>query len=164
MAAFADRLRTLRKNKGLLQKHVAAFLEISERYYRSYEGGKIDPAVSVAVRLADFFDVSVDYLVGRVDAPLSFTEIETNLTRHNKTCQAIQEKTSSTFGDRIKELRKNKGLTQKQMAVIYGVNERNWQKYEGGNFLPNAHGLIWLADYFGVSLDYLVGRDAKPAG
>jgi transcriptional regulator with XRE-family HTH domain len=64
----------------------------------------------------------------------------------------------SCFSSRLKQCRLAKGLTQKQMAGILKINERSYQNYEGGDRTPNLEGLIALADFFDVSLDYLVGR------
>jgi len=69
MTISTDRLKELRKIKGVYQKDVAKLLCIKEKTYRCYEGGKIDPPTSKTVLLADYFDVSVDYLVGRTDNP-----------------------------------------------------------------------------------------------
>jgi len=67
MTTFSDRLKELRKSKGITQKQVADFLSIAERNYRRYEAGLVDPASSTAIKLADFFEVTVDYLLGRDD-------------------------------------------------------------------------------------------------
>ena len=69
----------------------------------------------------------------------------------------------SSFADRLRLCRQNKGLTQKQMAAICKVTERHYQVYESGDNWPRAEGLIALADFFDVSLDYLVGRSDNPA-
>lgn len=69
MSVFADRLKLLRKSKGVLQKDIAQLLDIMDRQYRRYEAGTIDPSISKTVLLADYFDVSIDYLVGRTDNP-----------------------------------------------------------------------------------------------
>ena len=66
----------------------------------------------------------------------------------------------SVLGDRLAESRKSKGSTQKQMAELLSITPRAWQRYESGDREPNVEQLIKLADYFGVTLDYLVGRDA----
>lgn len=68
----------------------------------------------------------------------------------------------SSFACRIKELRTIKDLTQKQAAEIFDVGARHWQKYEAGEMTPTFEGLIALADYFDVSIDYLVGRSDDP--
>lgn len=69
MSLFAERLRMLRQNKKVFQKEIATLLNISDRQYRDYEAGKVDPPTSKTIILADYFDVSLDYLVGRSDNP-----------------------------------------------------------------------------------------------
>ncbi|WP_417129052.1 helix-turn-helix domain-containing protein [Ruthenibacterium lactatiformans] len=63
-----------------------------------------------------------------------------------------------TFGERLRQLRTEKGLTQKQLAVETGTSERGIQNYEMGIRNPAFDALLSLADYFDVSLDYLCGR------
>jgi len=63
-----------------------------------------------------------------------------------------------TFADRLKELRKAKGVTQIAMAEYLGMRERSYQNYEHGKREPNYEATIKLADYFNVSIDYLLGR------
>ena len=64
----------------------------------------------------------------------------------------------ATFAERIRELRKERGLKQTEMAKICGLNVRSYQYYAHGDGYPEVPGLVFLADYFGVSLDYLMGR------
>ncbi len=67
MSIFFDRLKKFRTSENILQKQMAEFLNITERQYRRYEAGEIDLPLSKAIKLADFFNVSLDYLVGRSD-------------------------------------------------------------------------------------------------
>lgn len=60
--------------------------------------------------------------------------------------------------ERLRELRKEKGETQVQVAAAVGIVEQHYQKFEGGVNLPNLENAWKLADHFGVSIDYLVGR------
>jgi transcriptional regulator with XRE-family HTH domain len=69
MSAFAERLRFLRSEKKSLQREMAGLLKVTERHYRLCEAGKVDLPTSKLIALADFFDVSLDYLVGRSDEP-----------------------------------------------------------------------------------------------
>jgi transcriptional regulator with XRE-family HTH domain len=62
----------------------------------------------------------------------------------------------ATFGERVKELRKQRGLTQRQMAATFGVTERNYQRYEATDS-PSNDTLVKLAKFFEVSTDYLIG-------
>lgn len=65
----------------------------------------------------------------------------------------------ATFKDRFKELRLEKGLTLKEMGTVLGVTESNMSMYEAGKRQPKgAADFIKIADFFNVSLDYLMGR------
>ena len=67
--SFAGCLKSCRKAKNISQKQIAEDLSISLRAYKYYEAGEREPTVSVLIALADYFDVSLDYLVGRSDDP-----------------------------------------------------------------------------------------------
>ncbi|MCI8422544.1 MAG: helix-turn-helix transcriptional regulator [Lawsonibacter sp.] len=62
------------------------------------------------------------------------------------------------FYERIRLLRKERGLTQKEAAAELGVSYRAYQCYEYNQRCPDLPGLIAIAHYFDVSLDYLVGQ------
>lgn len=67
------------------------------------------------------------------------------------------------FAQRLKELRKSRRMYQKEMAEYLGISVRGYQCYEGGHNYPDVKGLIALADFFGVSTDYLLGRTDRRA-
>ena len=67
-----------------------------------------------------------------------------------------------SFNQRLKQLRKDLGITQKQTAEAINTTEQNYQRYERGCQQPTLPVLIALADYFNVSIDYLVGRTDCP--
>lgn len=62
----------------------------------------------------------------------------------------------------IRELRRSKGLTQQQIADMLGITHGGYIKYEHGTVTPPADKLAKLADLFGVSTDYLLGREPEP--
>ena len=66
-----------------------------------------------------------------------------------------------TVGEKIKELREGKKLTQKQLAEIIGSTPNNVCFWETGKFEPAMFNCILLADVFGVSLDELCCRNYK---
>ena len=69
MNKLSNRLIKLKKDKNLLQKDIAKDVNLSFRAYQYYERGQREPTASVLIALADYFDVSIDYLVGRTDNP-----------------------------------------------------------------------------------------------
>lgn len=68
----------------------------------------------------------------------------------------------SVFGKRLKKLRSEKeGLTQEKLGEIFNVRKGTVSNWENGNRFPDENTLIKLADYFDVSVDYLLGRSNK---
>ena len=67
MVPFAERLREVRHLKHVKQREMAEYLQIGLRSYQNYEGGQREPDFKTLVALADFLDVSTDYLLGRTD-------------------------------------------------------------------------------------------------
>lgn len=59
---------------------------------------------------------------------------------------------------KLKELRKNANITQSELSQAINTNQQNITRYEKGEVEPNIATLIKLADYFDVSIDYLVER------
>ena len=60
-------IRNLREDKDLTQKQIGELLNMSQTGYNQYEIGKNDIPTKVLIQLADFYDTSVDYLLGRTD-------------------------------------------------------------------------------------------------
>ena len=67
-----------------------------------------------------------------------------------------------SLAEQIKELRTSRNLLQQTLADELGLSLRGYQRYERGEREPSASTLVALADYFNVSLDYLVGRSDEP--
>ncbi len=62
-----DRIRNLREDKDLYQKDLAEYLNCSQVCYSRYELGLRDIPTDVLIKLADYYNTSVDYLLGRTD-------------------------------------------------------------------------------------------------
>ena len=63
---------------------------------------------------------------------------------------------------RIKELRRSRHITQLKMALDLNMTQNTISRYESGEREPGIVELIRIADYFHVSIDYLVGRTDDP--
>ena len=68
----------------------------------------------------------------------------------------------SVFSERLVDLRKKRGISQAQAAKEIGAAPRAYQNYEYGTAEPRLSTLIRIADFYGVSLDYLAGRTDTP--
>lgn len=63
---------------------------------------------------------------------------------------------------KLKEIRKSKGISQLKLAMDLNMSQNTISRYETGDREPGITELIKIADYFNVSIDYLVGRTNKP--
>ncbi len=97
------------------------------------------PLLPSLVKLADVFNCSVDYLVGRSDNPAF-----------------VPGASNASLGERIKTLCKDK--TPYRLAKNIKINNYLIYLWINGKNLPNTYNLIRIADDLGVSLDYLAGR------
>ena len=63
------RIRDLREDRDLKQRHLAEFLNCSQQVYSNYELGQRDIPTDVLIQLANFYNVSIDYLLGQTKNP-----------------------------------------------------------------------------------------------
>ncbi|MCM6841536.1 helix-turn-helix domain-containing protein [Lactococcus lactis] len=138
MSLFNEQLKTLRKINGLTQKELAEKLKIKQNSYSDWENGKSEPNIEMLVRIADYFDVSLDYLLGGKMK---------NITEEFSLC--------------LKKLSMKRKLSQKQIAEELKISQQQYSKWEGGIITTNAETLVRLANYFDVSIDYLLGRKSE---
>lgn len=69
MPDFFSRIVEIRKSRKILQKDVAEAIGVTLRQYQRYEKSEQQPTLPVITKLADYFEVSADYLLGRSDNP-----------------------------------------------------------------------------------------------
>jgi len=103
MNTFGMRLRQLRQEKKLRQRDLAKKLGITESAYGYYEQGRREPSYETLQQLADFFDVSVDWLLGRTDDPTTTKETNYNL------------------GDNPVPTKKPEKLTEEELAEVKAI-------------------------------------------
>lgn len=68
------------------------------------------------------------------------------------------------IGQRMRDLRENANLSQVEIAKLCGTNQTTIARMETGKTAPSVKILVWWADYFDVSMDYLTCRTDKPQG
>lgn len=144
---FIERLKELREKSGLTQKQVAEHLDITQSAYAQWETGRLNPKKETIQKFADLFNVSYDYLWNGISEP--------------QTTNAIIETNSGTFPERLRQLRTEADLTQQQLADIVGTTQQNIAFWETGRQRPKQPSLIKLANYFNVSIDYLLVGKAQ---
>lgn len=80
---FSEILKELREKKGFTQKQLAEALYLSKTAVSQYENGTHTPSIETLIKLADIFDVSIDYLLGRTVIPVTFSALKKSFT-HNE--------------------------------------------------------------------------------
>lgn len=102
MSVLGDRLRQLREEKGLLQRELAESLNLSRVAITQYEQGRRVPEVDILVKLADFFMVSVDYLLGRTDIRIMYAatyQPETSAHSNKQSTDILPDKARQCLKD-----------------------------------------------------------------
>ena len=150
MEKFHEKLKILRKKKGLTQQEVAEFLEMTQPVYQKWESGNRKPSYENLSMLACIFDVSFDYLLGDY--------LEISKERYLKLKKQKEEEKKNLFSGRLKELRLQHGFSQEELAEKIGIKQNSYSDWEHGKSKPNYEKLEKIADFFGVSLDWLFGR------
>ena len=80
---IADNIKLLRNEKNITQQEMANKLAISQSCYASWEQGRTEPNIAMLINIANIFEVSIDYLLGRA-TELDTVKITTDLTAQQK--------------------------------------------------------------------------------
>ena len=138
--SLPDFLKKVRESKNHSLKITKSVTDFPEKDCKEYEEGKkrIDK---------DYLDsFSTGYKIPRKIKILGYTK---------------KEETKTILAEKLKELRTQKEMPQFLFAAAIEVSRSTYASYETGRNEPDIHTLIKIADFYGVSLDYLVGRYEK---
>lgn len=159
MSKFPERLRELRKESNLSQNKLATALGLKHTTIGLWEQGKRVPNFDAAILIANYFDVNLDYLAGLEDQHHIFYLYillhDLCKVKHNYT-KCVKK---LNMKDRLKELRKEKGVSQKEVASALGISLSAYSNYEQGIREPNIEMIIAICRYYDVSSDYLLGLE-----
>ena len=168
--------------KNLSQQNLADILNLQQTTYSDYERGVTEPTLSSLVKLANFYNISLDELAERGEALKSYNFDEYSQAKQDVIYKIINspEKlvyridayinvltnqdlvkpnySNLTFKMDLKERRKKTNLLQKELAKKITIEPATYCNYENGTTEPPLSVLIKLADFYKISLDALVGR------
>ena len=119
MSNFNNQLKTLRQEYNLSQQELADKIGISKSSINMYERGEREPGIETVKRIADFFNVDVDYLFGVSDIK---KRREFKVTRTNK-----------SIAHNIRHHREQANLSKKEFADLLGVDETTITDLESGS-------------------------------
>lgn len=145
-----QRIAQLRKTRDLFQEDLAALTGISLQDIINYENGRREPNSAAIVVLEQYFGVSGAYLRGEDEGP------------DEETPAAGQP--AGRFPQILKALRKERGLTQSQLAEALGLSNATITAYETGLRVPTLPSIATLEECFGITAAALMGLEpASPA-
>lgn len=151
---FGEKLRTLRRQRGLTQVDLARALGLATHSHVSYlESGKSAPSLDLVIRAADLLGVTTDYLL-RYAIPISHP-----LT---STARSSADQLASRFGSKLRELRTRQDMTQVELSAQLHVTAQYISFLESGRKIPSIDFVLLCADLFGVTTDELLREAANP--
>jgi len=151
--AFASKLRKARGFHDFTQGEVARELYINQNNLSRYETSVTEPDIETLTRLAKFYGVTVDWLIGHGDYP-------------GRLCESSWdglETFTHDFPKKLKTARQKKGLSQDKVARILGIPQSNIAKYETGKLEPSITTLAKLTMFYDVKADWLLGLEDETA-
>lgn len=144
-------LKKLRAKEDLSQQAVADTLGFSRSTLGNYEHGTRTPDLATMSLFADFYGVTIDYLQGRSSNPSLNRKDETDVSKN------VEGWSTMKLPNRMRELRRLNRFSQEDIAIKLGISTSAYGFYEQGKTIPNAKTLVFLADLYDVSVDYLFG-------
>ncbi len=139
------RMKEIREEKGLRQKDVAEVMNVTKGSYSMWECGTDTIPLRRLNQFCNYFDVSIDYVVGFSDK--------------RKYANAKPDIKFKITGENLKKIRNKKGLTQTALANELKINQPTWNRYEKSRTLILTVVLVELAKKYHYSIDKILGKD-----
>ena len=139
------RMKEIRENAGLKQKDIAEAMDVSKGSYSMWECGTDTIPLKRLNQFCNYFDVSIDYVVGFNDK--------------KKYANQKPDIKIKVTGENLKKIRLKKGLTQVEISNELNINQPTWNRYENAKNLILATTLYELAKKYHYSIDKILGKD-----
>lgn len=143
LSVFVEVVQEIMIEKNLRAIDIAKGADIDKSLISDYLAGNSLPHLKNLLKIAEFLNVNIDYLLGRVTTKQNF---------HNNN--------TSTFFERLNLLRLENKISINKLLSECAITHPAYYKWKGGS-LPYIPQIISLADYFCVSADYLLGLTDK---
>lgn len=140
MNEFQERLQDLLVENGLSKLQLAKRIGISFETLNGYFNKDFYPELSVAIKIANYFDCSIQYFMGPTD---DYKSTETN---------------ELSFVATLKKLMKENNLSIEKFMKALNMSEANFYRWQTGKTKPAMTSLIAIANLFNVTIDYLIGN------
>ena len=138
---FKQRFLELLEDLDCQKSKIPKLLNIDYNVFMKITEFGIVPKPVILMRIADYFDISVEYLLGRT-----------------VNSYFVKAETVETFLSRYRKLKAEKNLTDYAIAQKLHIATSYTTNWKNKNYIPSIYNLILLSEIFNVSVDYLLGR------
>ena len=138
------KIKELRIDNELKLKDIANVLGVKISTYSSWERGENEMPLMKLNELANYYHTTFDYILG--------------LSLEHEFIKEKKEIDLNILKTRLYEIRKQKNLSQNLLCQKIGFSQTTYSQYERGITIPTSFKLLAIAQYYNVSIDYLVGR------
>lgn len=141
---IGDMIKNIREYHDYSQIDIANFLQIKQPTYWLFENNLRIIPLKHLIKLADFYDVSIDYLLG--------------LTNKNTNCEKNIEINKKLIGEKLLLFRKSFNVTQVKLAELLHTTHSTLSAYESGKTLILTAFAYQICKEYNISFDWLCGR------
>ena len=138
---FQKRFNSLLKESYYSRSEIAKLIPLSQSTLSNALTYGIIPSTKTLIKIADFFDISISFLLGKTDVE-----------------DFYKSSSPTSFISRFESLCSEKEVTHYKVATDCLFDKSNISRWVSKGFLPELEILELLCDYFNVSPDYLLGR------
>lgn len=149
-----NRILDLLEVQNKKQKDLTDYLGITKNAFTDWKSGRIKSYTKYLPQIADYFNCSVDFLLGRK---------ETVSTNKNDSFIERENKKNVVFWNRFYNLCLKNNTRPNPVAKAVGISSGVLSKWKNENTIPNGEALLKIADYFDCSIDYLLGHTDEVA-
>lgn len=143
-----NNIKKYRLQFGMKQIELCNILGVSQGALSGWENGRYEPDIKSMNKMAEIFNITVDELLGR--------NIETVPPTNPHGILVYRGKVNM---DNLKKIRLKSGYSQKDFAKLIHVPPNTYNQWENGTREPDYEMISRIADYFNVTVDYLLGRE-----
>ena len=144
MRVMNDKIKDLREDNDITQEKIAKFLNTERSTYSNWENGHFDMPLDKCNELANYYHVTIDYLLG--------------LSNNHKYVEDSKDIDWAILSERLKKEIKSKNFSQSYVGKKIGFPQVTYSNFERGFRKPTTFKLLIIAQFYNVSMDYLVGR------
>lgn len=143
MNNFQERLQDLLIENNLSRLQLSKKIGISFETINGYFNKNFYPELTVAIKIANYFDCSLHYLMGLTDKIKNV------------------DKNDLTFIETLKNLMKENNLPIEKLMKNLNMSEANYYRWKNASNAPSMQSLIAISKFFDVSIDFLIGNSSQ---